>query len=275
MDKLYIKKQLKLLKVLVYKTKFNKFILGGAPLDKAINLLDLIKIIKKRFVLIISLTAVIVCITAVLSFYVLTPIYQVETQILVNQKVNNQQEVLIGVQNLETDLQLINTYNDIIKSPYILSIVIDNLKLNLTPEQLIEQITVANASNSQVINIKVTDKSPKKAVEIANNLAEVFKEKVPVLISVDNINILSSAKVSENPRPIKPNKLLNIVISAVVGFMLGMGVSVLLDIFDNTLKSEKEVEEILELPILGLVGFINQEKDMKLQLRASRRARGN
>ncbi|QPQ31967.1 YveK family protein [Lysinibacillus sp. JNUCC 51] len=225
-------------------------------MEKTINLFDFIKILKKRFILIMSLTALLVGIAAVMSYFVLTPVYQSETQILVNQKLDAQQQTQFEAQKLEIDLQLINTYSIIIKSPVILTKVIERLDLNSTPEQLMDQISVTNANSSQVVSVKVKDSDSKQAVEIANTLAEVFKREIPVLMSVDNITILSSAKVSENPVPIKPNKLLNLVIGGVFGFLVGMAIAFLLEVSNKKIKSEHEVKEILEFPIIGFISPI-------------------
>lgn len=223
-------------------------------MEKTINLLDFIKILKKRFILIMSLTALLVGIAATMNYFVLTPVYQSETQILVNQRLDARQP--IEAQKLEVDLQLINTYSIIIKSPVILTKVIERLDLNRTPEELMKQISVANANNSQVVSVKVEDSDSKQAVEIANTLAEVFKREIPVLMSVDNITILSSAKISEHPVPIKPNKLLNLVIGGVFGFLVGMAIAFLLEVSNKKIKSEYEVEEILQFPIIGFISPI-------------------
>ncbi len=225
-------------------------------MEKTINLFDLIKILKKRFILIMSLTALLVGIAAAMSYFVLTPVYQSETQILVNQKLDAQQQMQFEAQKLEIDLQLINTYSIIIKSPVILTKVIERLDLNSTPEQLMDQISVTNANSSQVVSVKVKDPDAKQAVEIANTLAEVFKREIPVLMSVDNITVLSSAKISENPVPIKPNKLLNLLIGGVFGFLIGMAIAFLLEVSNKKIKSEHEVEEILEFPIIGFISPI-------------------
>jgi len=225
-------------------------------MEKTINLFDLIKILKKRFILIMSLTALLVGIAAAMSYFVLTPVYQSETQILVNQKLDAQQQTQFEAQKLEIDLQLINTYSIIIKSPVILTKVIERLDLNSTPEQLMDQISVTNANSSQVVSVKVKDPDAKQAVEIANTLAEVFKREIPVLMSVDNITVLSSAKISENPVPIKPNKLLNLLIGGVFGFLIGMAIAFLLEVSNKKIKSEHEVEEILEFPIIGFISPI-------------------
>ncbi|RKQ15433.1 YveK family protein [Ureibacillus endophyticus] len=231
-------------------------------MEESISLIEILKIIQKRLFLILSLVFVCSVISAIISYYVLPPIYEAETQILVNQK-NSGQEY--GWSQLETDLQLIDTYNVIIRSPVILTKVIEKLNLDTTPESLARQINVSNADNSKVVNIRVEDESPLKSVEIANTVAEVFKEEIPSLMNVDNISILSVAKLSENPSPVKPNKLINVAIAAIIGLMLGVGLAFLLAFLDTTIKTEQDIEEILALPIMGIVKSIS-EKDLEIPL---------
>lgn len=232
------------------------------------NLQEIVKIIKKRILLIIFLTIVAVVIAVALSFYFITPIYQAQTQILVNP--NGSSEEVYSWTQIETDLQLINTYNDIITTPIILNKVIEELQIDTTPEQLTNQITLLSESDSKVLKITVEDPNPEQAVNIANTTAEVFKKEIPSLMNVDNINILSAAKLSETPTPVKPNKLLNIAIGTVIGIMLGIGLAFLLETLDTTIKDENNVEEILGIPIMGVVCAIPLEKEKKTSFKSHR-----
>ncbi|WP_431029556.1 YveK family protein [Lysinibacillus sp. LZ02] len=240
-------------------------------MEETVSLREILKIIRKRFLLITSLTIISVGIASYLSFYVITPIYEAQTQILVNQK-NISQEY--SWSQMETDFQLINTYNVIITSPVILNKVIDELDLEVSQEQLTNQIIVSNESDSKVVNITVHDQGPQQAVNIANTIAEVFQAEIPSLMSVDNINILSPAKLNESPSPVTPNITLNIAIAVVIGLMTGTGLAFLREILDTTIKTEKDIEEALQLPVMGLVGAIPLEKDKKYSF-TSRKGRGN
>ena len=228
-------------------------------MEETISLQDIFRTIRKRVGMIISLTVVAILVAAIISFYVITPIYQASTQILVNQQQSDQQ---IQTAEIQTNLQLINTYNVIIKSPAILSKVIEQLDLDMTPAELANQITVSNAQNSQVVDVSVQDEQMFKAVDIANTTAQVFKQEIQLLMKVDNVNILSAAELSENPSPIKPNKMLNMAIAAVLGLMIGVGLAFLLEYLDTTVKTESDVEELLGLPIIGLVSTID-DKDLE------------
>ncbi|MCM3386834.1 Wzz/FepE/Etk N-terminal domain-containing protein [Ureibacillus chungkukjangi] len=241
-------------------------------MEETISLQDIFKIIKKRLVHIVSITIIAALIAGVISFFLLTPIYQASTQILVNKESTDQQA--IQTQDIQANLQLINTYNVIIKSPAILSKVIDTLDLNLTPTELTNKITVASQDNSQVVNVSVQDENPAIAVEIANTTAEVFQQEIRELMNVDNVNILSPAVLSDNPSPVKPNKMLNVAIGVVIGLMLGLGLAFLLEYLDTSIKSEQDVEDILGLPIIGIVSPIPDDQPV-ITSNLSRRGRGN
>lgn len=242
-------------------------------MEETISLYDIFKVLKKRILLILSITIISTLAAAIISFYVLTPIYQASTQILVNQKTSEQQNQ-IQTTDIQTNLQLINTYNVIIKSPVILSKVIEILDLNTTPSALSNQITVSNANNSQVVNISVQDEQAYLAVDIANTVAQVFQEEIKELMNVDNVNILSPAELPENPSPVKPNKMLNMAIALVIGLMVGVGLAFLLEYLDTTIKTEHDVEELLGLPILGFVSKITDaNSEVPLTVKSKRAVR--
>ncbi|MEH6982437.1 YveK family protein [Priestia megaterium] len=223
-------------------------------MEETISLRNLFQVLRKRLWLIILITIIAATVSVVISFFVLTPVYESKTQILVNQAKNDQQ--LYDNQTVQTNVQLISTYNDIIKSPAILDKVIKELKLDSSAQSLSGQIQVTNAQNSQVAQIVVQDTSAKRATEIANTTASVFKKEVPKIMNVDNVSVLSKATLGESASPVKPQPLMNIAIAVVVGLMLGVGLSFLLEYLDNTLKTEQDIENLLELPVMGVITTI-------------------
>ncbi|WP_342504050.1 Wzz/FepE/Etk N-terminal domain-containing protein [Lysinibacillus sp. FSL L8-0126] len=235
-------------------------------MNEEMTIQSLIKVLLKRWFFILMLMILSMGIAILISYYIQTPIYEAETQLLVNQKSYENQQ-LVGAQNVDTDLRLINTYNVIIKSPVILAKVIDVLSLDTTPDELMKQIEVSSANNSQVVNIRVQDKNEENAVKIANSIAEVFKEEIPVLMHVDNINILFVAQSSEQPVPVKPNKMLNLIIAAICGFALAIVLAYFLETIDRTIKTEQDIEEILSLPVIGVVSNIELQTRKKLRVR--------
>jgi capsular polysaccharide biosynthesis protein len=223
-------------------------------MEETISLRELFAVLRKRLWLIVLITIVAATVSAVISFFVLTPVYQSKTQILVNQAKNDEQ--LYNMQAVQTNIQLINTYNDIITSPVILDKVIKELKLDGSGQSLSGKIQVINAKDSQVAQIVVQDTNAKRATDIANTTASVFQKEVPKIMNVDNVKVLSKATVGESSSPVKPQPLLNVAIAIVVGLMLGIGLSFLLEYLDNTVKTEQDIENLLELPVMGVVTTI-------------------
>lgn len=240
-------------------------------MEETISLQDLFKTLKKRIGLIAILTIVAVTIAGVISFLLLTPVYQTSTEILVTQSAAETGQ--ITNQNIQTDLQLINTYSGIIKSPAILDQVVEELDLELTTDQLTGKITVSNAEQSQIVNIAVQDEDPALAVDIANTTAEVFENDIQELMSVDNVSILSPAVLKENPSPVAPNPMLNMAIAAVVGLMLGVGVAFLLEYLDTTMKDQQDIEDILGIPLLGVISPIEDKAELNAENSTTSRRR--
>ncbi|ANX13968.1 capsular biosynthesis protein [Fictibacillus arsenicus] len=226
-------------------------------MEETINLKELFAILRKRLWLIISLTVIAAVTAGVISFYFLTPIYQASTQLLVNQSKEDKQ---IDINQVQTNLDLINTYNVIMKSPVILEKVIAQMNLDTTVGQINEQITVSSKENSQVVEVSVEDKDPAQAVQLANTIGDVFKKEIVTIMNVDNVSILSKAQLAEDPSPIKPKPLLNIAIALVVGLMAGVGLAFLLEYMDTTIKTEQDIENVLGLPVLGTISEFQPEK---------------
>lgn len=226
-------------------------------MEETISLQDLFGVINKRLKMIISITLITTLLAGVISFLFLTPIYQSSTQLLVNEKESGDSSIYQNNQ-VQTNIQLINTYNVIIKSPTILDEVVKELHLDYSVSELIEKITVANETNSQVFTVSVQDPNPKKAQTIANTIADVFQRKIGKIMSVNNVSILAKAELGEHPNPIKPNKKLNTAIGFVLGLMISVGLAFLLEYLDNTIKTEKQLEELLELPVLGIISEVTE-----------------
>lgn len=226
-------------------------------MEETISIKDIFKTLKKSWKLIMLLTLIAALISGSISYFLLTPVYQSSTQILVNQK---QTENQLDSTQIQSNIDMINTYSVIIKSPAILEKVIDELELDQSVEQLSEKITINSQENSQVFSLTVQDSNPTKAVEIANTVSSIFQKEIKDIMNVDNVSILAKAEIKENPTPVKPSPILNIAIAVVVGLMAGIGLAFLLEYMDNTIRDEKDIEKLLDLPLLGSIPKISQHK---------------
>ena len=98
------------------------------------------------------------------------------------------------------------------------------------------------------------------AAKIANKTAEVFQKEIVDIMNVNNVNILAEAIGDPEQAPLKPSPLLNMAIALVVGLMASVGLVFLLEYLDNSIKTEQDIEKILELPVLGVITTIQEHE---------------
>ncbi|MBW3110066.1 Wzz/FepE/Etk N-terminal domain-containing protein, partial [Mammaliicoccus sciuri] len=140
-------------------------------MEETIDLSKLFTILKKNMKYLIILPIVFLVLSMVITFVFMTPKYSSSTQVLVNQKETDNQ---IMAQQVQSNLQLVNTYSEIIKSPRILDKVSKNLKGKYSSKEISGMLTVSNQAESQILNIVVENESRETASKVANEIANVF-----------------------------------------------------------------------------------------------------
>src|SRR5699024_10762128 len=128
----------------------------------------LFSILKKNMKYLIIIPIVFLVIIMVVTFLFMTPKYSSSTQVLVNQKETDSQMMS---QQVQSDLQLVNTYSEMIKSPRILDKVSKNLKGKYSSNEILGMLTVSNQAESQILNIAVENESREAADKVANEIA--------------------------------------------------------------------------------------------------------
>ncbi|TDQ38689.1 YveK family protein [Aureibacillus halotolerans] len=227
-------------------------------MEETISMKQLFETMKKRLWLILLMAVFLGGASAAISYMVLTPQYKASAQVLVNQ--SSPEPTSFSYNDVRTNLELISTYRVIMKSAAIMDHVKAELQLPQSVEALRQKVTVASEEDSQVFSVIVTDSSPSMAVTIANKTMDVFKREIPSIMNVDNVSVLTRAKETSAATPVSPKPFLNIVLATFVGLALGVGLTFLIEALDSTIKSEKQAEETLQLPVLGTVQIFDTKK---------------
>lgn len=217
-------------------------------MEETIDLSKLFTILKKNMKYLIILPIVFLVLSMVITFVFMTPKYSSSTQVLVNQKETDNQMM---AQQVQSNLQLVNTYSEIIKSPRILDKVSKNLKGKYSSKEISGMLTVSNQSESQILNIVVENESREDARKVANEVANVFSKDVSKIMNVDNVSILSKADINGNQ--ISPQPLVNSVVGIFLGLIVALIIIFMKEILDKRIKTEEDVAEILDLPVLGTI----------------------
>ena len=228
--------------------------------ETIIDLRQLMIVLKNNVVSIITwmILGLVVALGSV--FFLIEPKYSSSIDILVNQKANNAQ---VQYATQQADLQAINTYKDVLTKPIILTPVLkeikntDNYQGNLN--SLAKSIKVSNQTNSQVVTVTVTDKNAYVAADIANTVGKVFAKKVKKMMQVDNVTIVSDAKV--NSKPVSPNKKLFALAGVVLGLFIGVAIAFIKEFTDKTIKDNSFLTDELGLTNIGSVYHLDINED--------------
>ena len=214
-------------------------------MEETISLKEIFETLRKHLVTIIISMFAGLAISGIVTFFILTPKYSSQAQLIVTLP----QSDTANVNDVNTNLQMINTYKDMIISDLVLNETEDNVKM--TAGQIKDAISVNQSQNSQMFSIQAISTNAVTAQQIANTTSQVFQENAKDVMNVDKISIISGAVA--NTTPVSPNNKLNLVIGLVLGMMVGVGLAFLFELLDRTVKDEKYVTDTLGFPILGTV----------------------
>lgn len=223
----------------------------------AIDIVQLFKILWKKKIAII-LTAIVAAVLAFgVSSFVLTPEYSSTTRIYV---VNRNQSEKSGLtnQDLQAGTYLVKDYKEIILSQDVLEKVISNLKLEKTVKELSKKIQVTVPVDTRIVSISVKDAQPEEASRIANALREVAAEKIISVTRVSDVTTLEEARPAITPS--SPNIRRNTALAFLAGGAVMVVSVLLLELLDDRVKRPEDVEEVMQVALLGIVPDLDKLK---------------
>ncbi len=219
-----------------------------------LELRDYIRIIRKRIWLIISVVAAACITTGLISWLWLTPVYEASTKLIVNKSNEAAGFGQLDINSVNLNIRLIDTYKEIIKTPAIMEkVAAKHPEFGFTAEELTGRVKVSSVNNTQVMTLSVQDPSYAKAAAVVNAVSEVFIEEIPSIMQVDNVSFLAPADPGKTPSPVKPRPALNLAIAFVVSLMIAVGIVFLLEYLDDTIRTERDVEQYLGYPTIGMI----------------------
>lgn len=146
-------------------------------------------------------------------------------------------------------------------------------KYQLSVDELKSMVTISSQQNSQVFSINVKSKDPKLAADVANEVADVFKDKIGGFMKINNVSIIDSAKA--NKKPVSPNTKLFTLAGLV--FISGLTFLYMLikELADTTIKSPDEVSQLFGMTNLGVIGHVKPIKNFSMAPSSSAAAKVN
>ncbi|MBP2058113.1 capsular polysaccharide biosynthesis protein [Lactobacillus colini] len=259
-----------------------------ATQNNTIDMRHLWQLVKQNIWRIIFWTVGLGIIGYALAAFAIPSKYTSSTQLLVNQKKNNNDPNSIYATQ-QANVQMVNTYKDIITSPVILKdaskylanpttvirkarpavyrrdsngnrqlvrkarpavIERDGKSFSVSVKQMQKAVKVSTQQQSQVFTLSATANTPDKSKAIANAVAKTFQKKVPDLMSVNNVTIVSDAATGVKT---SPRVLLFTAAGLVLGFIIAFAIMILRDAMNTTVRTDDFMTKEVGLTNLGTV----------------------
>lgn len=217
--------------------------------EQVISLGEILEVLKKRWKMILIITLLATLVSGLVSFFLISPKYEASTKLFIGKEVGAEK----GYDQSEIAMyqKLMKTYSEAIKTRDLVGRAIKSANSNLTEDEVLEKLTVVTVADTQILQIKIDDKDPNMAATMVQAITNEFVTTSKVLVPNGNIKVIESVKVPEIP--VSPNKKMNIAIAFLLGLMVSVGISFLLEFLDNTYKNREQLENELGIPVIGTI----------------------
>ncbi|MAS05352.1 MAG: protein tyrosine kinase [Ahrensia sp.] len=219
------------------------------------NLQDFFKLLRSRWVTVVATTVLCVLIAVVLSLST-TPLYQASTRLFVSTAAGS--SLSDAYQGNRYSQERVVSYVELLRGQTLAQRTVDKLGLNLSAEQLQNHISADSKANTVLINVDVLDSSAVRARDIANTLSDEFVAMVGELEappdgSPPDSRVIVEQRASIPESPVVPNTTRNLLVGLALGLLLGVGLALLRDLLDNTVKDRADFEDLTGTGVVGLI----------------------
>lgn len=222
--------------------------------DLALEPQELLRIIWKKLWLILIITCLSTGIAYSYSRFLSSPIYEAKATIIIGNSpryIEAYKTEFYEYSDVLMYQQLAATYGEIAESMVVAEKTAKKLGNGTTAEQVVARLTCETSNESQIITLRSQSDDRWEAMDTVNIAADVFIEEAMKILSTGSIQIMDKAVLPSFP--ISPRVRLNTIIGACFGGLLSLGLIILKYYLDNSIKSEKDVEKHLCLPVMGII----------------------
>lgn len=221
--------------------------------EEVINFEKLLDILIKRWKLICIITLSATIVAIIMSFFIIEPKYETSTKVFIGKEDSKTQDKDQNYNGNDVDMyqKLLKTYAEVIQTTDLIEKAVDVEKLNLNSQDILKNLKVTPAADTQILQIEYINTDKILCREILEAITNEFVAQSRELIPNGNIRVIEKVKIPQSP--ISPNKGINITIAFLLGLIVSIILSFLLESIDNTFKSKEQMEEELKLPVLGVI----------------------
>ena len=220
-----------------------------------INLKEIFNILWNKKIPIIIILILFMIAGFLYGTHFVTPMYRAKTTLVLISASNNSNT--ITATDVRMNASLVGTYSKLIKSENVLSKVAENLSDIVDLEELESNVSVKSVQNTELIEITVKNEDPYNAAEIANEITDVFTERIQELYNINNVQLVSDAQVPANPY--NTNVFKYIALFVAIGIAITAVYIIIANMLDTTIKSAEEIEKEINLPVLASIPNVDKK----------------
>lgn len=217
--------------------------------EQVISIEEIFEALKKRWKMIALITILATVVSGVLSFFVIKPVYEASTKVFIGKEESAEEGY--NSSDIQMYQKLLKTYSEAIKTRDLLTSAIKDTKYDVTPAEVSSGLTVTPVSDTQILQIKYQSLDPEEASVMLKSITTNFIKTAKELVPNGNVRVIEVVETPKNP--VSPNKKMNIAIAFLLGLMVSVGLVFLLEYMDNTYKTKEQLENELEIPVLGVI----------------------
>lgn len=222
-----------------------------------LDLRDLISILWRNLWIIALASLVMGAAGWLASAYLMTPQYKASSTVIVNKGPGTDATQQFSYNDLLLSQKLVKTYSIVMQSDTVLNKVVASLGIDLTVEDIRKSLSVTGVNDTEVLKVSFTSPDPFLAAHVANEIVVQAPAEIIRTAKVGSVEVVDWAATPE--KPVKPQKLQNTLIAAIIGGILATGIIFLREMLDNTVKTDEELKERYGLPVLGILPLYRPE----------------
>lgn len=213
-----------------------------------IDLLDLLGYYLSRLPLLIAAIVIGALISGLYTSLFIPDKYTATSKMYM---VSASSDSVVNLSDLNLGTSLSSDYVELMKSRPVIEDVIEKLELDYTYEQLAGMINLSVVNNTRIVRISVTSKSPKEAMEIANQMANTAKAQLPKVMDAPSPTIAENAILPKFRS--SPSLRRNVMMGSLLALVLVLGVLTVLYLLDDTIKTSEDVEKEFGIMPLSVI----------------------
>jgi len=229
-------------------------------MEEEIDLREIFEVFWNKKIWIILATVLGIIFGSVYTGFIVVPEYSSSVTLVLTKATDNSNliEEAITQSDITLNQKLISTYGKIIKSRAIINKVISDLNLNMTYNEIFDNVEVESVANTDIMKITVTTTDPNLSAKIVNYTTEVFETEIERIYNIKNTFVIDDGVVDF--KPVNVSWVKNIAIFTIVMVIFAMMIIFIIYFFDTSIKSKADAEKLLGIPVLAVIPMAEDEE---------------